>query len=51
MANRHAELLAADGHIVYGTVRRDVEISPSVKVLKLDLTNGDSIRNDSSDDY
>lgn len=39
-----SELLAADGHIVYGTVRRDVEISPSVKVLKLDLTNGDSIR-------
>ena len=39
-----AELLAAEGHTVYGTVRRDVEISPSVIGLKLDLTNTDSIR-------
>jgi NAD(P)-dependent dehydrogenase (short-subunit alcohol dehydrogenase family) len=39
-----AELLAADGHIVYGTVRRDVEISPSINGLKLDLTNTDSLR-------
>jgi NAD(P)-dependent dehydrogenase (short-subunit alcohol dehydrogenase family) len=39
-----AELLAAEGHIVYGTVRRDVEISSSVIGLKLDLTNTDSIR-------
>ena len=39
-----AELLAADGHTVYGTVRRNVETSPSVTVLNLDLTNIDSIR-------
>ena len=39
-----AELLAAEGHTVYGTVRRDVEISPAVIGLKLDLTNTDSIR-------
>jgi NAD(P)-dependent dehydrogenase (short-subunit alcohol dehydrogenase family) len=39
-----AELLAAAGHNVYGTVRRDVEISSSVNRLKLDLTNTDSIR-------
>jgi NAD(P)-dependent dehydrogenase (short-subunit alcohol dehydrogenase family) len=39
-----AELLAAEGHTVYGTVRRDVEISSSVTGLKLDLTNTDSIK-------
>jgi NAD(P)-dependent dehydrogenase (short-subunit alcohol dehydrogenase family) len=39
-----AELLAADGHIVYGTVRRDVEINPAINGLKLDLTNIDSLR-------
>jgi NAD(P)-dependent dehydrogenase (short-subunit alcohol dehydrogenase family) len=39
-----AEHLAAAGHKVYGTVRRDVEISSSVNGLKLDLTNTDSIR-------
>jgi NAD(P)-dependent dehydrogenase (short-subunit alcohol dehydrogenase family) len=39
-----AELLAAAGHSVYGTVRRDVEISSSVNGLKLDLTDTDSIR-------
>jgi NAD(P)-dependent dehydrogenase (short-subunit alcohol dehydrogenase family) len=39
-----AELLAAEGHTVYGTVRRDVEISSAVKGLKLDLTNADSIK-------
>jgi NAD(P)-dependent dehydrogenase (short-subunit alcohol dehydrogenase family) len=39
-----AELLAAEGHTVYGTVRRDVEISFPVNGLKLDLTNIDSIR-------
>jgi NAD(P)-dependent dehydrogenase (short-subunit alcohol dehydrogenase family) len=38
-----AELLAAAGHTVYGTVRRDVEISSAVKGLKLDLTNSDSL--------
>ena len=39
-----AELLADEGHVVYGTVRRDVEISPAINGLKLDLTNTDSIR-------
>jgi NAD(P)-dependent dehydrogenase (short-subunit alcohol dehydrogenase family) len=39
-----AELLASRGHTVYGTVRRDVEISSSIIGLKLDLTNADSIR-------
>jgi NAD(P)-dependent dehydrogenase (short-subunit alcohol dehydrogenase family) len=38
-----AELLAAAGHIVYGTVRRDVEISSAVNGLKLDLTDINSI--------
>jgi len=37
------ELLAARGHKVYGTVRRDVEISPAVNGLKLDLTDTESI--------
>jgi NAD(P)-dependent dehydrogenase (short-subunit alcohol dehydrogenase family) len=39
-----AELLAEKGHSVYGTVRRDVEINPSVHGLKLDLMNEDSIK-------
>lgn len=38
-----AELLAASGHTVYGTVRRDVEINPAITGLKLDLTNTGSI--------
>jgi NAD(P)-dependent dehydrogenase (short-subunit alcohol dehydrogenase family) len=38
-----AELLAAEGHTVYGTVRKDMEISSTVIGLKLDLTNTDSI--------
>ncbi len=39
-----SELLAAEGHTVYGTVRRNVETSSSVTVLNLDLTNIESIR-------
>jgi short-subunit dehydrogenase len=39
-----AELLAANGHTVYGTVRKETEVSSQVNVLKLDLTNIDSIR-------
>ena len=39
-----AELLATKGNTIYGTVRRDVEISHVVNGLKLDLTNSDSIR-------
>jgi NADP-dependent 3-hydroxy acid dehydrogenase YdfG len=40
-----AELLAKNGHIVYGTVRRNVEISPAVNGLMLELTDIDSIKN------
>jgi short-subunit dehydrogenase len=39
-----AELLANKGNIVYGTVRRDIEVTYRVNVLKLDLTNIDSIK-------
>src|SRR5665647_2495257 len=38
-----AELLAAKGHSVYGTVRRDVEINSAITGLNLDLTNSESI--------
>jgi len=38
-----AELLAAEGHTVYGTVRKEAEANPSINYLKLDLTNTDSI--------
>lgn len=40
-----AELLAAEGHKVYGTVRRNVEISSTITGLNLDLTDTDSIKN------
>jgi NAD(P)-dependent dehydrogenase (short-subunit alcohol dehydrogenase family) len=40
-----AELLAAQGHTVYGTVRREVEINPAINGLKLDLTNPTSLKN------
>lgn len=40
-----AEALAAKGHIVYGTVRRDCEVHNSVHVLKMDLTKQESISN------
>ena len=39
-----AELLAAEGNTVYGTVRRDTEIKSPVIGLKLDLTKIDTIR-------
>lgn len=39
-----AELLAAKGHSVYGTVRGDAETDSKVNCLKLDLTNTDSIK-------
>ncbi len=38
-----ATLLAEKGHTVYGTVRRDVEIDPSVNGLRLDLMDPDSV--------
>lgn len=40
-----AELLAAEGHKVYGTVRRNAEINSSITGLNLDLTDTDSIKN------
>ena len=42
---RDAELLAKRGHIVYGTVRTDCEVDPSIKVLKMDLMDFASIDN------
>lgn len=39
-----AELLASKGHIVYGTVRRDIAIDSSVKAIHLNLTDHESIK-------
>lgn len=39
-----AELLAAKGHIVYGTVRRETETLPNVTILKMDLHDPSSIK-------
>lgn len=39
-----AGLLAATGHIVYGTVRRGAEDIPQVHTVILDLTNTDTIK-------
>lgn len=39
-----AELLAEKGHIVYGTVRKEVESKQGIHVLKMDLTDPDSIK-------
>ena len=38
-----ASLLAKNGHIVYGTVRKPAEINPFVHVLQMDLMNLDSV--------
>ena len=40
-----AELLAAKGHIVYGTVRRETDIGKNIHILKMDLTDHLSIKN------
>lgn len=40
-----ASLLAENGHLVYGTVRKTTEIDPKIKVLELDLLNLESIQN------
>lgn len=37
-------MLAAKGHVVYGTVRRDVEIGQHINALRMDLTDHLSIR-------
>jgi NAD(P)-dependent dehydrogenase (short-subunit alcohol dehydrogenase family) len=39
-----AGLLAAKGHTVYGTVRKDAEANPSVAFLKMDLTDIGSVK-------
>lgn len=39
-----AELLAAKGHIVYGTVRRETETMQNINILKMDLTDHLSIK-------
>ena len=39
-----AELLAKKGHKVYGTVRKETDINPLVNVLKLDLTDQQSVQ-------
>jgi len=39
-----AELLAAKGFIVYGTVRKETEAMPNVNLLKMDLTDHLSIK-------
>jgi len=40
-----AELLAENGNIVYGTIRKDCEVNPAVNTLIMDLMNVDSIKN------
>ncbi len=39
-----AELLAEKGHKVYGTVRKETEINPAINVLKMDLTDQQSVK-------
>jgi NAD(P)-dependent dehydrogenase (short-subunit alcohol dehydrogenase family) len=39
-----AELLASKGHIVYGTVRKEIDAIPNVTILKMDLLDHLSIK-------
>ena len=39
-----AQLLASQGHSVYGTVRNDCETGSGINVLKMDLTDTDSVK-------
>ena len=39
-----AELLAEKGNKVYGTVRKDTDINPLVNILKMDLTDQQSVQ-------
>lgn len=41
---RISELLAVQGHTVYGTIRKDAELITKVHVLMLDLTDTNSIK-------
>lgn len=38
-----ASLLAAQGHIIYGTVRKETNTDPGINALIMDLSDGDSI--------
>ena len=38
-----ASLLAAQGHMVYGTLRKEINTDPAVNALIMDLSDGDSI--------
>src|SRR5512137_931484 len=40
-----AQLLAKKGHSVYGTIRKECEISGGINVLRMDLTEDESINN------
>lgn len=40
-----AELLAQNGHVVYGTVRKKTRSVPNIQVLIMDLLNPDSVTN------
>lgn len=40
-----ARLLSQEGHIVYGTVRRDVEPLPGVHYLKVDVRHREAVQN------
>jgi NAD(P)-dependent dehydrogenase (short-subunit alcohol dehydrogenase family) len=39
-----ASLLAERGHTVYGTIRSDASTDPKINVLRMDLTNEDSVK-------
>ena len=39
-----ASLLAEKGHVVYGTVRRDIATDPKVNILRMDLTDDISVK-------
>jgi NAD(P)-dependent dehydrogenase (short-subunit alcohol dehydrogenase family) len=39
-----SEFLAKAGHIVYGTVRKDIDYTGPVKILRMDLTDAGSIK-------
>jgi len=44
LGKKTAELLVEKGHIVYGTVRKEVESKQGIHILKMDLTDPESIK-------
>ena len=40
-----ARLLSQEGHVVYGTVRRNVEPLPGVHYLKVDVRHREAVQN------